>query len=168
MDAFGGPSDQPAMDVTLPAVAFASLSREGFTPSGDLLFIATADEEVGGEDGFGLVWLCTEHPDAARCDYAINEGGGDRLVLGGSPVYLCGVSEKASAPFVVRVHGRSGHASMPGIADNALAKAAPLIERLAAYRPALRLDDETGALLVRTRAGVERITSGDVQLLRSR
>jgi BirA family biotin operon repressor/biotin-[acetyl-CoA-carboxylase] ligase len=28
--------------------------------------------------------------------------------------------------------------------------------------------DETGALLVRTAAGVERITSGDVELLRAR
>ena len=40
-----------------------------------------------------------------------------------------------TAPFRLPVHGRSGHASMPGIADNALVKAAPLIEKLAAYRP---------------------------------
>ena len=41
-----------------------------------------------------------------------------------------------SAPFVLRVHGRSGHASMPGIADNALVKAAPLVERLGTSRRA--------------------------------
>ena len=35
-----------------------------------------------------------------------------------------------SAPFVLRVHGRSGHASMPGIADNALVKAARYVEAL--------------------------------------
>ena len=29
-------------------------------------------------------------------------------------------AEKMSSPFMLRVHGRSGHASMPGIADNAL------------------------------------------------
>jgi acetylornithine deacetylase/succinyl-diaminopimelate desuccinylase-like protein len=40
-----------------------------------------------------------------------------------------------SSPLRITVHGRSGHASMPGIADNALVKAAPLIERLAAYAP---------------------------------
>jgi acetylornithine deacetylase/succinyl-diaminopimelate desuccinylase-like protein len=45
------------------------------------------------------------------------------------------------------VHGRAGHASMPGIADNALTKAAPLIEKLAAYRPELRLEEETEALV---------------------
>jgi len=119
--------------VAANAVAFASLAREGFAPSGDLLFIATADEEVG--DGYGLVWLCSEHPDAVRCDYAVNEGAGERLVLGGKPVYLCASAEKASAPFVVRVHGRSGHASIPGIADNALVKSARYLEALGSYAP---------------------------------
>ena len=38
-----------------------------------------------------------------------------------------------SSPFLLRVHGRSGHASMPAIADNALVKAAPLVERLGAF-----------------------------------
>ena len=36
---------------------------------------------------------------------------------------------------------------MPGIADNALVKAAPLIEKLAAYRPELQLGPETSALV---------------------
>ena len=67
--------------VAANAVAIASLAREGFQPAGDLIFAATADEEVG--DGFGLSWLCEQHPDAVRCDYAINEGAGDRLELGG-------------------------------------------------------------------------------------
>ena len=48
--------------VAASAVAIASLAREGFAPAGDLIFAATADEEVG--DGFGLSWLCEEHPDA--------------------------------------------------------------------------------------------------------
>ena len=133
--------------VAANAVAFASLAREGFEPAGDLLFIATADEEVGGDDGYGLVWLCAEHPDAARCDYAINEGGGERLVVGDRPVYLAATAEKMSAPFTVRVHGRSGHASMPGIADNALVKAARYIEALGAYDPPQELILEAKGLL---------------------
>ena len=43
------------------------------------------------------------------------------------------------------VTGRSGHASMPAIADNALVKAAPLIEKLGAYRPERRLIPEVEA-----------------------
>jgi acetylornithine deacetylase/succinyl-diaminopimelate desuccinylase-like protein len=133
--------------VAANAVAFASLVREGFEPAGDLLFIATADEEVGGDDGYGLIWLCAEHPDAARCDYAINEGAGERLVLGGTPVYFAASAEKMSAPFTIRVHGRSGHASMPGIADNALVKAARYLEALGAYDPPQELIPEAKGLL---------------------
>ncbi|MGD0167754.1 MAG: M20/M25/M40 family metallo-hydrolase [Gaiellaceae bacterium] len=115
------------------AVAIASLAREGFEPAGDVVFIAAADEEVGYE--VGLPWLCREHPELVRADYAINEGGGERIVVNGKPFYLCAVAEKLTAPIRLRVRGRSGHASMPEIADNALVKMAPLVERLASFRP---------------------------------
>ena len=52
-----------------------------------------------------------------------------------------------SSPFKITVHGRSGHASMPGIADNALVKAAPLIEKLAAYRPEASIGPEVAGFL---------------------
>jgi acetylornithine deacetylase/succinyl-diaminopimelate desuccinylase-like protein len=131
--------------VAASAVAVASLAREGFEPEGDLIFAATADEEVGA--GFGAQWLCEAHPDAVRCDYVINEGAGDRVELGGRPFYICAVSEKMSAPFLLRVKGRSGHASMPGIADNALVKGAPLITALGEYVPEQQLIPEVEALL---------------------
>ena len=131
--------------VAASAVAVASLAREGFRPAGDLIFVAAADEEVGA--GYGLQWLCEAHPDAVRCDYAVNEGAGDRLELGDTVVYVCSTAEKMSAPFRLRVRGRSGHASMPSIADNALVKAAVLIERLGAFRPEPRLQPETEAFL---------------------
>ncbi len=132
--------------VAANAVAMASLAREGFKPSGDLIFAATADEEVGA--GFGLEWLCEEHPDAVRCDYAVNEGGGERLELAdGTILYLPTVAEKMTAPFTLRVRGRSGHASMPRIADNALVKATVLIERIAEYRPEPQLGPEVEGFL---------------------
>ncbi len=132
--------------VAASAVAIASLAREGFRPSGDLLFAATADEEVG--DDFGLSWLCREHPAAVHCDFAINEGGGDRLVLAdGTAIYEATAAEKKTAPFRIHVRGRSGHASMPGIADNALVKAARLIERLAAFQPEPQLGPEVEGFL---------------------
>ncbi|HVM68883.1 MAG TPA: M20/M25/M40 family metallo-hydrolase, partial [Gaiellaceae bacterium] len=131
--------------VAASAVAIASLAREGFRPAGDLLFVAAADEEVGKR--YGLQWLCEEHPDAVRCDYAINEGGGERVALGGRVLYLPTVAEKMTAPFRLRVRGRSGHASAPGIADNALVKAARLIELLAAHRPEPTVGPEVAAFL---------------------
>jgi acetylornithine deacetylase/succinyl-diaminopimelate desuccinylase-like protein len=130
--------------VAASAVAIASLAREDFEPAGDLVFAATADEEVGA--GFGAQWLCEAHPEAVRTDYCINEGSGDRLELGGNAFYLCSVAEKMSAPFLLRVRGRSGHASMPGIADNALVKAARLVTALGDYRPERQLTPEVEAL----------------------
>jgi acetylornithine deacetylase/succinyl-diaminopimelate desuccinylase-like protein len=130
--------------VAASAVAIASLAREGFLPNGDLIFVASADEEVGVD--FGVQWLVREHPDAVRCEYSLNEGGGDRVAFGERPLYLCATAEKMSSPFRLRVRGRSGHASMPGVADNALVKAARLVERLAEHRPELTHTPETEAL----------------------
>ncbi|MDQ2984689.1 MAG: M20/M25/M40 family metallo-hydrolase [Actinomycetota bacterium] len=144
--------------VAANAVAIASLAREGFEPAGDLIFAATADEEVG--DDFGLSWLCRVHPDAIRAEYCVNEGGGDRVQLGDRAFYLCSTAEKMSAPFRLRVHGRSGHASMPGIADNALVKAARLIERVADYRPEPRLEPEVTAFMKAVVGG--EVAPGDV------
>jgi acetylornithine deacetylase/succinyl-diaminopimelate desuccinylase-like protein len=140
-------------EVAANAVAIASLAREGFKPKGDLIFAATADEEVG--DGFGMEWLCEAHPDAVRCDFAINEGGGDRLKIGGKAYWLCAAAEKMSAPFRISVHGRSGHASMPGIADNALVKGARLIERIAAYAPEREIPPEVARLLQELDADID-------------
>jgi acetylornithine deacetylase/succinyl-diaminopimelate desuccinylase-like protein len=131
--------------VAASAVAIASLAREGFEPRGDLVFAACADEEVGEGEAFGLAWLCDEHPEAVRADYCVNEGGGDRVLVDGRPAYLVTTAEKMVAPFRLRVRGRSGHASMPGIADNALVKAAPLLERLGTLEQAPRLLPETEA-----------------------
>ena len=119
--------------VAAVTVAFASLAREGFRPAGDVILALTADEEVGLDHGTS--WLAREHPELVRCDFSLNEGGGERCLFGGRPFYLCSVGEKMTAPFRVRVHGRSGHASVPSIADNALVKAARYLEALGRYEP---------------------------------
>jgi acetylornithine deacetylase/succinyl-diaminopimelate desuccinylase-like protein len=131
--------------VAASAVALATLAREGWRPRGELIFVAAADEEVG--EDFGLSWLVRDHANAVRADYSINEGAGDRVELAGKVLYLCATAEKMSAPFRLRVHGRSGHASMPSIADNALVKAARHVERLGAFEVEPRLGPETEALL---------------------
>ena len=55
-----------------------------------------------------------------------------------------------SAPFTLVVHGRSGHASLPGIADNALVKAAAADRAdRGVSAPQPQLGPETEALLLR-------------------
>ena len=132
--------------VAAEAVAIASLAREGFEPAGDLVFSRPARTRRSATASASQ-WLCEHHPEAVRTDYALNEGAGERMELFGRTFYLCSSAEKMSSPFRLLVHGRAGHASVPGIADNALVKAAPLIERLAAYRPELRLGPETTAMI---------------------
>ena len=132
-------------EVAASAVTLATLAREGWRGTGDLIFVAAADEEVG--DGFGLQWLVDAHPDAVRADFSVNEGAGDRVELGGKVLYLCSTAEKMSSPFLLRVHGRSGHASMPSIADNALVKAAPFITRLGEFAAEPQLIPEVEGFL---------------------
>lgn len=131
--------------VAAAAVAFASLVRDGVRPPGDVLLALTADEEVGLD--FGMSWLATSHPDTVRASFAVNEGGGERCVLGGRTYYLCSVAEKATAPFRLRLRGRSGHASDPHTADNALLKAAPVLEALARLEPPRSLLPEVQVFL---------------------
>ena len=117
--------DQVAAEVA----AAAALGREGWRPSsGDLLVVATADEEMGAEAG--AQWLCREHPEAVRCDYVLNEGGGVAFEVEGRRFYTLCVGEKGVFRFLVQTHGRAGHASVPALGDNALLKLAPLLERL--------------------------------------
>ena len=60
---------------------FAAVVREvalaPAPPRGDLLLLAVADEEAGGE--YGLKWLLREHPGAFRVTEALSESGGMRL-----------------------------------------------------------------------------------------
>jgi acetylornithine deacetylase/succinyl-diaminopimelate desuccinylase-like protein len=122
--------DQVAAEVA----AAATLAREGWRPpAGELLVVATADEEMGAAKG--AQWLCREHPDAVRSDYVLNEGGGVAFELEGTRFYTLCVGEKGVFRFLVRTEGRAGHASVPALGDNALLKLAPLIERLREQPP---------------------------------
>jgi acetylornithine deacetylase/succinyl-diaminopimelate desuccinylase-like protein len=115
------------------AVAALSLAREGWRPArGDLLVISVSDEEV---DGTGVVWLTSERPDLARCDYLLNEGGGERVPVGDDAFYSVSVGEKGVFRFTLTTDGAAGHASLPAIADNALLKLAPLLSALGERRP---------------------------------
>jgi acetylornithine deacetylase/succinyl-diaminopimelate desuccinylase-like protein len=120
------------------AVAFRRLAASGFKPRGDLIYAAVADEEAGGR--YGAEHLAREYPDAVRCDYAITESGGFPLPTptGIRLPYLC--EEKGPLWAELVVGGTPGHGSMPFRTDNALVKAAEVVQRLAAYQPAIRLD----------------------------
>jgi len=127
-------------------MAAVSLAREGWRPArGELIVVATADEETGGTEG--AVWLCSEHPDRVRCDYVINEGAGTVIPFDGAAVYGVCVAEKGVFRFTITTRGAAGHASMPGVGDNALLKMAPLLQAMAERRPGLDVTDAPRSLL---------------------
>ncbi|HVL90498.1 MAG TPA: M20/M25/M40 family metallo-hydrolase, partial [Actinomycetota bacterium] len=76
------------------AIAFKRLARRGFRPRGDLLYIAVADEETGGEAG--AKWLVEHEPDAIRTDFLLTEFGGMRVPTAppGAPAFPVAVAEK--------------------------------------------------------------------------
>jgi acetylornithine deacetylase/succinyl-diaminopimelate desuccinylase-like protein len=123
------------------AVAGAVLARSGWRPKrGALKIFSVVDEEVGGL--LGAQWLTQTHPDAARCDFLVNEGGGAVMPYGDRRLYGVCCAEKGTFRFVVRANGTAGHASLPGIADNALLKLAPALQRMADAQPEFDVTDE--------------------------
>src|SRR5437870_691067 len=124
----------------------ASLARSGWRPAtGELLLAAVVDEETGGS--LGAQWLTQTHPDKVRCDLLINEGGGSLFEYAGRRRYGVCCAEKGVFRFTITTDGIAGHASMPGMGDNALLKMAPVLARLAERQPAYRLTREARELL---------------------
>ena len=121
------------------AVAFSDLVQRGFRPRGDLLYFAVADEEAGS--AHGARWVAEHYPDAIRCDYMLTESGGLHDGTADAPVVGITVGEKGVAWRRLRVHGSPGHGSMPFRIDNALVKAAAVVQRLAQYRPPPRFHE---------------------------
>ena len=141
------------------AVAVRDLVRRGFRPRGDLIYFAVADEESGS--AHGAQWMVDHAADAIRCDYLLTESGGVHSGSPEAPFIGVNVGEKGVAWRRLRVRGTPGHGSAPYRSDNALVKAAAVIQRLTAYSPAprahemwrqqlasLHLDDDTMAELM--------------------
>ena len=121
------------------AVAFKDLAERGVRPRGDLLYFAVADEEAGS--AHGARWVADHHPDSIRCDYLLTESGGLHDGSPEAPAIGVTVGEKGVAWRRLRVHGTPGHGSMPFRIDNALVKAAAVVQRLSEYRPAPRFHE---------------------------
>jgi acetylornithine deacetylase/succinyl-diaminopimelate desuccinylase-like protein len=142
-----GRGAQDMKSQTAAEVAAAiSLAREGWRPArGDLLVVVVVDEETGGEEG--AIWLTETHPEKVRCDFLLNEGAGTVIPHDGQRIYGVCVAEKGVFRFTLTTRGAAGHASMPGIADNALLKLAPLIQALGERRPSFDLTEAPSAML---------------------
>ncbi|MGE5654942.1 MAG: M20/M25/M40 family metallo-hydrolase [Bacillota bacterium] len=84
---------------------------EGVPLKRDLILAATADEETGGRVGIG--WLAEKRPDLVDAEFALNEGGGNALTLGGQTYLTLQAGEKNTTSVQLLARGVAGHASMP-------------------------------------------------------
>ena len=94
----------------------------------DVIFAATADEEIGGDAGMG--WIVDHRPELVRADAALNEDGAFTVEAFGRRLYPIQAGEKGYAWYRLDVEGTWSHGSMPG-EWNAAVRAARIVGRLA-------------------------------------
>jgi len=121
------------------AVATKRLAKSGFKPKGTLVYLAVADEEALGTHG--AEYLVEREWDAVKADYVITESGGVPLPSPTGPKLTVNVAEKGAHWCRLRITGTPAHASRPLRTDNALVKAAQIVQRIADYRPETRITE---------------------------
>lgn len=90
--------------------AFIAVHRAGEERYRDLIYLAVADEEAGGEHG--TRWLLERHPERfADVDAVLNEGGSNRVGLQGLAWWGIEVTQKRPLWLEIRSTGRGGHGS---------------------------------------------------------
>jgi acetylornithine deacetylase/succinyl-diaminopimelate desuccinylase-like protein len=125
--------------MTMLLIRRAVLKGEG-TLSRDVVFVATSDEEAGGEWGMG--WLVKHHPEVLDAEFALNEGGRTRIIEGGQRYLAVQSAEKVSHVVTVTAHGSAGHAAIP-LPDNSIFRLARSLEALARYAEPVMLTEVT-------------------------
>jgi len=93
--------------------AFLSLAASGKKLNRDVWFIATADEEAGGD--FGAGWLVKQHPEIFKqVGFLLNEGGGGSRV-DGQVSFSVEVTQKVPLWLRLTATGTPGHGSAPQV-----------------------------------------------------
>ncbi len=110
--------------------AFISLKRSMARLNRDVIFLATDDEEGGGDASIRM--LIAKHWDKFAAGFAINEGG--NVFLKNGKVQYAGVQadEKVAYNIAVIARGTSGHASQP-TKDNPVTHLAAALARIGNY-----------------------------------
>ena len=112
------------------------LKRAGVPLKRDVIFLATADEEVG--QGVGAGWFVEHHPELVRdAEFLVNEGGTIRLGDDRRVEYY-GVGTTEKSPFWLQVvaRGTAGHGSRP-TPDNPVHRLIRAVAKIAAYQTPL-------------------------------
>lgn len=125
-------------------VVVVMLTREHVALNRDIIFLATADEEVEDE---GSDWMVANHPELLRdAEYLLTEGG-ENLLENGKVRYV-GIDSAEKSPFWLHItaKGRPGHGSRP-IAESAPNELVRALSKLVAYKTELKVLPVTEAFM---------------------
>ena len=124
-----GAMDDKAM-LAANLAAFIALKRSGAHLNRDVIFLATADEEQGGDAS--IKTLINKYWQKFAAGFALNEGG-EVFVNSGKVQYVAvQASEKVAINVAVIARGPSGHASRP-TKENAVVHLASAVAKIGTY-----------------------------------
>jgi acetylornithine deacetylase/succinyl-diaminopimelate desuccinylase-like protein len=110
--------------------AFIALKRSNARLNRDVIFLATADEEQGGDASIRM--LISKYWDKFAAGYALNEGGEVFMKNGRVQYVAVQASEKVAMNVMVVARGTSGHSSRP-TKDNAVVHLAAAVAKIGGY-----------------------------------
>ncbi len=125
-------------------MALLLLKRNNITPRRDIILVAVADEEAGGESG--AKWVVNNLWDKIEAEYVLNEGGVGISGMFGTDLMLPCFGEKGPLWLRLKARGEAGHGSIP-TAENANNKLIRALERIVNYEsPIILLPEIKGFL----------------------
>ena len=130
-------------------MAFIALKRAGVHLTRDLVFVANADEEIGG---LGSRTFVGKHPDlVGRIGYLLTEGADTRVENGKVRWFGIGVGEKRTWWKRMIATGTASHGSVP-LGDNAVDRLVRALSRIQAWETTVRVMPSVSRFL-RAQAG---------------
>jgi acetylornithine deacetylase/succinyl-diaminopimelate desuccinylase-like protein len=120
----------------LQLVTMLAFKRQGLPLEGDVIFLAVADEEAGGQ--LGAEFMLREHFDLLKDASVVLNEGGNLEVLGGRTWHFVGVSEKSPLRLAIIASGPPGHGSIPR-RDSAVKKLVGALERIMNHETPLKV-----------------------------
>jgi acetylornithine deacetylase/succinyl-diaminopimelate desuccinylase-like protein len=128
---------------TIDAMALLLLKQHGMRLKRDVIFLGTAAEETGGQQGAG--WMVANHFDSFNdAEFVLNEGGNIHVPADGTPTYEVAVSEKTPCWLRLTATGDAGHGSAPP-AHTAVTRLLDALDRVRQLPQPVRVTPEVQA-----------------------
>jgi acetylornithine deacetylase/succinyl-diaminopimelate desuccinylase-like protein len=132
--------------------AILKARAEGLHFPGDIIFLASVDEEAASE--YGAKFLVEQHAELfAGVHYALSEFGGASITLAGKRFYPIRTSEKQLCPTRITFSGLGGHGGLP-VRGGAMAKLSRALRILDTHQLPVHIIPESRQMVEAIAAGM--------------